>query len=126
MNHDKSPEVDVLDVLDRVLSAALREVRQVRQIQSMDAAGPKPRPTAQLGKRMSQTSTCIDILTETGGPLHVSVLIAELAKRNIQSNRETLASALTKRLSPNGPLVRTAGNTFGLAGRDDVMGSKEA
>ena len=126
MNHDKSPEVDILDVLDRVLSAALREVRQVRQIQSMDAAGPKPRPTAQPGKRMSQTSTCIDILTEAGGPLHVSVLIAELAKRNIQSNRETLASALTKRLSPNGPLVRTAGNTFGLAGRDDVMGSKEA
>jgi hypothetical protein len=126
MSNDKSPEVDVLDVLDRVLSAALREVRQVRQIRSMDAAGPSLRPTAQPGKRMSQTSACIDILTEVGEPLHVHVLIAELAKRNIQSNRETLASALTKRLSPNGPFVRTAGNTFGLAGRDEVVAAKES
>ena len=58
--------------------------------------------------------------------MHVSGLIAELGKRGVASNRETLASALTKRLSPNGPFVRTAGNTFGIAGRDDIDSSKGA
>jgi len=54
--------------------------------------------------------------------MHTSALIAALERRGVQANRESLASALTKRLSPRGPFVRTGGNTFGLAGRDASEG----
>lgn len=50
--------------------------------------------------------------------MHATVLVAGLAKRGIHASRDSLVSALSKRLSPRGPFVRTAGNTFGLAGRD--------
>jgi hypothetical protein len=104
---------DVLEVLDNVLSAALKEVRRAR------ALTPAPLPSGSAdGKRTSQPRLCEDVLKEAGRPLHVSALVQALRDRGVEANRDSLVSALTKRLAPQGAFVRTAANTFGLVGRD--------
>ncbi len=116
----KQVPVDVLEVMDRVLSAALREVRAAR------ARVPVPDELKDVGAsgslRKSQTSICVDILTASGWPLHVGALLAALEVRGVRTSRESLVSAISKKLGPLGPFVRTAPNTFGLAERDPQEG----
>ena len=107
---------DMLEVIDRALSAALREVRRARALSPPTAARAH---RSAGGKRMSQTSICLDILEIEGRPMHASSLIAALESRGVHASRESLVSAITKRLSPRGPFVRTAANTFGLTGWDN-------
>lgn len=107
--------LDILDVAERVLTAALREVRNARARRPVDAPAPS-KPKA----RKSQTVLCFDILMAAGRPLHVSVLLAELDKQGVRCSRESIVSALTKRLAPKGPFVRTGGNTFGLAAAEEA------
>ncbi len=113
----KSP--DLLEVIDHVLSAALREVRRARAL----APGAVERVRTANGKRTSQTSTCENILKSEGRAMHATALVAALAQRKVHASRDSLVSALSKRVSPRGPFVRTAPNTFGLAGRDSPMES---
>lgn len=112
----KRDDIDILEVLDRVLSAALREVRSVRARQPAPELGPSAEVAAET--RKSQTGLCIDILTEAGRPLHIGALLSALEARGVRTTRESLASAISKKLKPLGAFVRTGRNTFGLAGRD--------
>lgn len=109
-------EIDVLDVMDRVLSAALREVRSARARRPVTGASV-PSPDAGSGSK-SQTALCVDILKDAERPLHITALLDALAARGVGASRESLVSAICKKLAPVGPFVRTAPNTFGLAGRD--------
>lgn len=106
-------DLDLLEVLDNMLSSALKEVRKARA-----SVQPAPAAEASTAKSSSRTGACKAILFRAGGPLHARALVAALAAEGIAANRDSLVSALTKQLSPVGPFVRTAGNTFGLAGRD--------
>jgi hypothetical protein len=45
-------------------------------------------------------------------------LLDALTQLGITTSRDALASALSKKLAPHGPFIRTAPNTFGLAARD--------
>lgn len=111
---DRVPlDPDFLEVLDDMLTAALKELRRARARQPASPTTP-----ASTGKRTSQPAICIDVLTAAGRPLHVSALIEALHAHGVQANRDSLVSALSKRLAPHGPFVRTAANTFGLNGRD--------
>jgi len=103
---------DMLEVIDRALQAALREVRRAR------ALAPGAAALTQPGKRTSHTDTCRDILETEGRAMHASALVEALERRGVRTTRDSLVSALSKRLAPRGPFIRTAGNTFGLAGRD--------
>lgn len=102
-------DVDLLLVLDDVLSAALREVRRARAA-AVPAAPPRPEGPAGT----SQVKLSRDVLVEAGRPLHVNALVDALAQRGVTTTRDTLVSALTKRISPRGPFVRVAPNTFDL------------
>jgi hypothetical protein len=65
--------------------------------------------------RRSQISIVEDILTEAGQPLHISAIIERAKSRFSQSlDRESLVSALTKRVKRKDRFVREAPNTFGL------------
>ncbi len=114
----KQDDVDVLEVLDRVLSAALREVRGARARRPMVELVKKS--AAGEATRKSQTSACLDILNEAGRPLHISALLGALDGRGVRTTRESLVSAISKKLAPMGPFVRTAPNTFGVSGRDHL------
>jgi hypothetical protein len=115
METTKKPASDILEVFEHVLSAALREVKRARELGP--PAGVELAERSSRYRRRSVLRVCEDILGEAPGPLHVTRLLAELAERGVASNRESLVSAITKRRHPNGPFVRTAPNTFGLARR---------
>jgi hypothetical protein len=116
METTKKPASDILEVVERVLTAALREVRRARELEP--PSGAVLAEQSSRYRRKSVLRICEDILNGLPSPLHVTRLLEELAKRGVKSNRESLVSAITKRRHPNGPFVRTAPNTFGLARRD--------
>jgi hypothetical protein len=56
-----------------------------------------------------------DILKEAAHPLHISELLARIKTRfAVQVDRESLVSALTKRVARADRFVRTDKNTFAL------------
>ena len=103
---------DILEVIDLAMSAALREIRKAR---ALVPGAARSRATI---KSTSQTNTYEDVLKAEGRPMHAIALVEALDKRGLRTSRDSLVSALSKRLAPKGPFLRTAPNTFGLAGRD--------
>lgn len=101
----------ILETIESALDAQLRAVRKLRRgekpAESEEKRAPRP--------RRSQMSMVEDILTEAGQPLHVSAIIERAKSRFGQSlDRESLVSALTKRLKRKDRFVRSGPNTFGL------------
>jgi hypothetical protein len=113
-NNKKNTTPDILEVIDNVLTAALKEVRRARARRPVDFQTlPKSN-----NKPASNVNLCIDILGDAGRPLHITVLLESITKLGVKTSRDSLVSALSKRLAPNGPFIRTEPNTFGLAVRD--------
>ena len=62
---------------------------------------------------MSNMDMAIDILRQSQQPLHVSEIIAQVkAKYGVTLDRESLVSALVKKIHRRQGLSRTAPNTF--------------
>lgn len=97
----------VLSVVEASLAAQLKAVRQLR------ADLEKPKPQAQ--KSMSQMEMVHDILLSSKGPLHIREIIQHLQDRfGVTVDRESLVSALSKKVRRGDRFQRTAKNTFGL------------
>ena len=70
------------------------------------------------GQRMSQIRMVTDILTSSSAPLHVTEIIRQAKKRfGVTLDRESMVSALSKKVKKGATFVRTGPNTFGLKGR---------
>jgi HB1, ASXL, restriction endonuclease HTH domain len=70
------------------------------------------------GQRMSQMRMVTDILTSSSAPLHVTEIIRQAKKRfGVTLDRESMVSALSKKVKKGVTFVRTGPNTFGLKGR---------
>ncbi len=95
----------LLGLQEELLEAQLRAVRRLRN-------GPRPsRP--ERGK--SQIDMAHDVLKKAGRPLHVSDLLARISKSFGQEvSRESLVSALTKKVAAGDRFTRPDKNTFGL------------
>jgi len=108
----KTPEW-FLSFYESLLSAQLRTLRQLKS--------PKPKkPKGTERKGMSNMDMVIDILRRAQKPLHISEIIAQAkAKYGVTLDRESLVSALVKKLHRHPGLSRTAPNTFeiGAEGR---------
>ncbi len=91
---------------ESLFSAQLRAIRQMRS--------PKPRKTRETQKKgMSQMYMAIDILQRAQSPLHISEIIAQVkTKYGVTLDRESLVSALVKKVHRRQGLSRTAPNTF--------------
>ena len=64
---------------------------------------------------MSHLDMTYDILVEAAGPLHVNDIISRIASRfNTRVDRESLVSALSKRVARKDRFKRTDKNTFAL------------
>jgi len=114
MKDDSGTELPkLLDVLDSALSAALREIRRARASMAPSILSH----TLDSEKRMSNIEICFDILNLAQRPLHVSAIMKALEERGINTSRDSVVSAISKKLAPNGPFVRTAPNTFAVAGQ---------
>jgi len=75
----------------------------------MKQAKPKP------AKRTSKISVVENVLKLAGRPLHISKII-EIAARDfeIQLERDSISSILTKKIKTGQKFIRTAPNTFAL------------
>ncbi len=67
---------------------------------------------------MSNMDMVIDILIRAGRPLHVSEIISEVKTvHGANLNRESIVSALAKKLHRLPGLSRTAPNTFAISAK---------
>ena len=102
---DKIPE-NLLNLYESLLSAQLRTVRQLKNRKPL-----KRKPKEKKG--MSNMDMAIDILQQARKPLHISEILAQIkAKHRVSLDRESLVSALVKKVHRNQGLTRTAPNTF--------------
>jgi hypothetical protein len=95
-----------LSFYENLFSAQLRAVRQLKS--------PKPKKTKGVkGEGMSNMGMATDILRRAQQPLHVSEIIAQVkARHGVDLDRESLVSALVKKVHRRQGLLRTAPNTF--------------
>ncbi len=96
----------LLTLYESLLSAQLRVLRQLKT--------PKPaRGKKEPSKGMSNINMAMDILRKAPKPLHVSEIIAQVkTKYGVTFDRESLVSALVKKMHRQPGLSRTAPNTF--------------
>jgi hypothetical protein len=90
-------------------SLFLAQLRTVRQLKSS-----KPKKVKQKeGKDMSNMGMAIDILRRAPKPLHISEIITQVkTKYGVALDRESLVSALVKKVHRRQGLSRPAPNTF--------------
>jgi hypothetical protein len=99
----------ILETIETALGAQLRAVRRLRRGEATQTRERTP------PARRSQMSMVEDLLAEAGQPLHISAIIERAKSRfNQELDRESLVSALTKRVKRKDRFVRSAPNTFGL------------
>lgn len=106
MNKDDIRDI-ILDAIEESLDAQLRAVRRMRK----PALGKEVKE-----KSMSHMDMVYDIL-KRNQPLHITDIIDQIEKiHGIRPDRESLVSALTKKVMRDERFVRTGKNTFALKG----------
>jgi predicted transcriptional regulator len=102
---------DLIDILENTALAQLRALRALRRSEHRNTSPPEP-------KRKSNIDIIYDILLTARKPLHVTDII-QRAKEDYhrQLHRESLVSALTKKVLDQNTFTRTAPNTFDLLKR---------
>jgi hypothetical protein len=98
----------VLEAIESSLNVQLRAVRRLR-------SGKPEAPGARSRKGRSQVDLAEDILRRAGKALHVTEIIERVVRlHQIQIDRESLVSALSKKVDRGERFERTAPNVFGL------------
>ena len=107
---DKEEVRDVmLEAMEASLEAQLRAVRRLR-------SGPEQERQSSE-KSMSQVDMAYDILKKARKPLHISEIIERVEKQyGVELDRESIVSALTKKVSRGDRFIRSDRNTFSLKG----------
>ena len=99
---------ELLDLFEALLRAQLNTIRQLRK-----EIGIEEKPKKE--KRKSQVDIVYDILKASQQPMHIDAIIAQAKKLyNIDLNKESIVSALSKRIKRRDRFIKTAPNTFGL------------
>jgi hypothetical protein len=102
---------DLIEVLENSALAQLRALRALRRSEQRPVTPPG-------AKRKSNMDIVYDILLRARGPLHIHDII-QRAKMDCHRSlhRESLVSALTKKVLDQNTFCRTAPNTFDLLKR---------
>jgi hypothetical protein len=101
----------VLSTIEASLQAQLQAVRRLRRGEEAPGRAGRKR-----GK--SQVDLAYDILLRSRSPLHISELIDRIESAfGVRPDRESLVSALTKKVLRNDRFTRPASNTFALRER---------
>jgi hypothetical protein len=102
---------DLIEVLENTTLAQLRALRSLRR------AAHRPALPAGL-KRQSNMDIVYDILLAAKAPLHLNEILQRAKKDHHRPlRRESLVSALTKKVLDQNTFRRTAPNTFDLLKR---------
>jgi hypothetical protein len=104
---------EILAAFELALDTQLRAVRRLR--------GRQPPRECGRSKGLSNVGMSFAILQRAKTPLHVDELIVAIAQAyGVQPARDSLVSALTKKVVAGDRFEKTAPNTFGL--RADALG----
>ena len=108
---------DLLEIFEAISRAQLRVIRRLQR-------APRNKSTAASaveGRRLSGMDMVVDILAREKRPLHITDILAAVRKRfSVELDRESVVSAVSKRVARQDRLMRTAPNTFALiAERED-------
>lgn len=99
---------------EELLKAQLLVIRGY--VRAEDAGGKERKVSP--SQRKSQISMITDILTAAGTPLHVLEIIRRAEQQyGAKLDRESMVSALTKKVNKGVGFVRTGPNIFGLKGQ---------
>lgn len=106
----ESPREDLLEALEAITKAQLRAIRRLRQ-----SPRGKGRPSGDPSRRVSSMDMVFDILKREGRPVHINDILSGVKKRfDVELDRESVVSAITKRIARQDRFMRTAPNTFAL------------
>ena len=98
---------DLIEILEAATHAQLRALRLLRR--------PAPQRSQASPPPQSSMALVQAILAQAGQPLHIEEIIARAQKQyERQLRRESLVSALTKKVLDQNTFRRTAPNTFDL------------
>jgi hypothetical protein len=104
---------ELLNIFEKIAEGQLRAVRTLRR--DGRPRGPHKR------QGTSNISIVEDILKAKAGPLHINEIIQIAAKRyGKKLSRESLVSALTKKVLDEQTFCRVARNTFDLRQRKEL------
>lgn len=99
----------VFTAIEASLDAQLRAVRRLR----LDPDEAKPKGQAHKGR--SQVDMAEDILRKAGVPLHANDIIEQIKRvHGVEVDRESLVSALSKKVQRGVRFVRPGPNEFAL------------
>ena len=97
-----------MEILEHTAHAQLKTLRALRK-----KSGPPPELDQKKGK--SNMDIVHDILLAAKGPLHIKeILLRARLAHGVKLSRESLVSALTKKVLDQRTFRRTAPNTFDL------------
>ena len=109
-----SPRDEILEAFEIALETQLRAVRRLRGVRR-----PKTRGGPEEG--LSQVGMAFEVLRRARKPLHVDELIVAIAQAyGVQPARDSLVSALSKKVVAGDRFEKSAPNTFAL--RADALG----
>jgi hypothetical protein len=101
--------LDLLNIFESLLRSQLNAIRQLKKGTTSSDAEPV------VEKRRSQMSIVYDILKLAQKPMHVSDILTTANQRfGIELDRESVVSALTKRVKRQDRFLKTGPNTFAL------------
>jgi hypothetical protein len=108
-----SPRDEILAAFELALDTQLRAVRRLR--------GHRPMSVRPGPKGLSNIDMSFEVLRRTKTPMHVNDLIVAIAQAyGVQPARDSLVSALSKKVAAGDRFEKPAPNTFGL--RADALG----
>ena len=96
----------ILEITEQSLSAQLKAIRRLQERPPMES------PTE---KSMSQLDMVYDILKKAGKELHVTEILSRIQSvYGVQLDRESIVSALTKKVHRQDRFVRSGKNIFSI------------
>ena len=105
----ESSEKIILSVMESMLKAGLRAVRE--QLSSLG----QEKVASTRKERKSNTKIVASILMEAGHPLHIDEIIRiAMDTRGVELHRESIVSALSKKILEGKVFRRTGRNEFAL------------
>ncbi len=110
---------EILNLYESLFRAQLNVIKQLRKQAGLkEIEQPKE-------KRMSQMDMVYDILCELQKPMHVKdIIVAAKSKFDLDLDRESVVSALAKRIKRQDRFIKTAPNTYALIDQDLEGGRK--
>jgi hypothetical protein len=106
----ENPRNDLLDILEAISESQLRTIRKLRRPQKpISAEDEHP------NESMSHIDMVQYILSSARRPLHIADILQAISKQfGVELDRESVVSALAKRVARKDRFVRTGPNTFAL------------